>query len=114
MARDRSEAPRRVDQPEPGLFKMRLVARGPFVAAEIHRQDDGRWCATINGAVAEAHLDPAQAEGVFRVWHYGHRIDASEHAFLVERAAWARIHDPDSPEANPERPINIGALPPAF
>jgi len=114
MAHDRRQAPRRVDQPEPGLFKLRLVRGGPFVAAEIHRDDAGRWIATINGKAADGHPDPALAEGVFRIWHYGIRISASEHAFLVERAAWARVHSPDNPEANPERPIRLGALPPAF
>lgn len=110
----RNQAPRRVDQPEAGLFKTRITRGGPWVAAEI-RCEDGRWCALIDGVAQEPnHTDPALAEGVFRIWHYGERISDSEHAFLLERARWARIHAPDSPEANPERPINLGALPPAF
>lgn len=115
MVHDRSQAPRRVDLPEPGLFRLRLVRGGPWVAAEIAQDEVGRWTATIDGAVLEpSHTDAALAEGVFRVWHYGHAIGASEHAFLVERALWSRIHAPDSPEANPKQPIRIGALPPAF
>jgi hypothetical protein len=114
MAHDRAQAPRRVDLPQPGLFKIRLVRGGPWVAAEIAQDEAGRWSATIDGAAADSHPDPAQAEGVFRIWHYGSVIDASEHAFLTERARWARTHAPDSPEANPKRPISVGAMPPAF
>ena len=88
---------------------------GPWVAAEIAQDEDGRWYAAIDGAVQEpSHPDPALAEGVFRVWHYGHATTDSEHAFLLARSRWARIHAPDSPEANPTRPINVAALPPAF
>lgn len=114
MAHDRRQAPRRVDQPRPGLFKLRLVRGGPWVAASIEQDDAGRWVATVAGVRSEGHADPALADGVFRVWHYGHVITASEHAFLLERARWATIHAPDSPEANPERAINVAALPPAF
>lgn len=115
MAHDRRQAPRRVDQPEPGHFKLRMVAGGPWVAASIEHDALGIWRATIDGDVKEpGHPDPALADGVFRIWHYGHAIDASEHAYLVERARWARIHAPDSPEANPTRPIRVGSLPPAF
>jgi hypothetical protein len=115
MAHDRNQTPRRVDQPTPGLFKLRLVRGGPWVAAEIECDALGVWSATIDGERQEPpHPDPALAECVFRIWHYGQETDASEHAFLVERARWARIHAPDSPEANPTRAIRIGSLPPAF
>lgn len=115
MAHDRTQDPRRVDLPEPGTFRLRLVRGGPWVAAEIERDALGVWTAVIDGErQVPGHPDPALAEGVFRVWHYGHAIDASEHAFLVARARWARIHAPDSPEANPKRPIRVGSLPPAF
>lgn len=116
MVHDRSQTPRRVDQPEAGHFKLRMVRGGPWVAAEIECDAQGVWSATIDGERQSggAHTDPALAEGVFRIWHYGHAIDASEHAYLVERARWARIHAPDSPEANPTLPIRVGSLPPAF
>lgn len=114
MAHDRTQAPRRVDQPQPGLFKLRLVRGGPWVAAEIECDALGAWTATIDAERRDGHPDPAQAADVFRIWHYGTQVDASEHAFLVERARWARIHSPDAPEANPTRAIRVGSLPPAF
>lgn len=115
MSHRRDQAPRRVDEPSPGLFQIRLVRGGPWVAAEIERDALGVWRAAIDGVPQEpGHPDPAQAEGVFRIWHYGHPIGASEHAYLIERAKWARNHAPDSPEANPKRPVRVGSLPPAF
>lgn len=114
MAHDRNQAPRRIDLPTPGLFKLRLVRGGPWVAASIDQDAEGRWSATIAGIQSAAHPDPGMADGVFRIWHYGHVITASEHDYLLERARWAAIHAPDSPEANPERPIHVGSLPPTF
>ena len=114
MVHDRTKPRRRVDQPEPGCFKLRLVRSGPWVAATIQCNAEGHWSATIDGKRGDSHADPAQADGVFRVWHYGSMISGSEHDYLVDLALWARIHAPDSPEANPTRAINVNALPPAF
>lgn len=109
------QAARRVDEPSPGHFRIRLVRAGPWVAAEIRRSDEGVWSAWIDGAAMEpANADAALAAEVFRIWHYGEIIAEHEHAYLVERARWARTHAPDAPEANPTRPIRIGSEPPAF
>lgn len=111
----RDQTPRRVDEPETGTFKIRLIRGGPWVAAEITRDDDGRWQAWIDGTPKEtAHIDPALAGDVFAVWHYGDMITRSEHDFLVKAARWARAHAPDRPEANPRRAIRVGSLPPTF
>ncbi len=104
----RHEAPRRVDQPEPGLFKLRLVKGGPWVAAEITLDDAGRYGALINGEpCGPAHVDPVLAPRVMDVWHSGVRIDAGEHAYLLSLSAWARANAPDRPEASPAQPINL-------
>lgn len=116
MSDRRNQAPRRVDQPEPGYFRIRLVKGGPWVAATIERDQHGVWSAIIDNqrSSGAAHTDPALATDVFRIWHYGERITPAEHAYLVERAAYCRLHMPDAPEANPTQPITIGRLPPAF
>lgn len=113
MKHRRDQQSRRVDQPEPGHFRIRLVKGGPWVAAEI-RHVDGAWVALIDGVPKTPHPDPAQAEDVFRVWHYGERILPHEHQYLIEFAAYVRVHIPDAPEANPTRPIAIGREPPPF
>lgn len=115
MAHDRAQVARRVDLPETGFFRVRLVRGGPWVAAELRQDGAGRWQAWVDGQPREpAHPDPAQADFVFHVWHYGERITESEHAFLLAQAAHARVHEPDSPAANPTRAIRIGDLPPPF
>lgn len=113
MSERRNQPTRRVDQPEPGYFCIRLVKGGPWVAAEI-RHIDGAWLALIDGVPKTPHPDPAQAEDVFRIWHYGERIPNYEHAFMVQWAAHVRVFQPDAPEANPTRPINVGREPPPF
>jgi hypothetical protein len=96
-----AQASRRIDIPEPGFFKLRLVRRGPFVGAEIARSL-GFWSATINGASCGArHPDPAYAAGIERIWTGGTRIDANEYAALLR-----------NPPATPDLPIDVSAMTP--
>jgi len=105
--------PRRVDQPEPGFFRIKLVKGGPPVAAAIVHDADG-WHAVIDGDRLPSAEDPWHAEGLARVWHYGLIIDEPEYRFMLARAAHARAHDPTHPTANPDQPINLADLPPLF
>ncbi len=115
MSDRRNQAPRRVDQAEPGLFRIRLVKGGPWVAAAIECDALGVWSAVIDGERQDpAHPDWTLAESVARIWHYGDRISDSDYEFLIERARWCRANAPESPEANPKRPVNIGREPPPF
>jgi hypothetical protein len=108
------QALRAVDEPEEGLFLIRLVKGGPFVAARIWR-DAGIWRAEIDGQVKEpGAADPIQAAGVLKVWHYGQHTTEAEYLYRKQLGEWARAHDPDSPAANPERPIRLTAQKPIF
>ena len=100
----RQEPPRRIDQPEPGFFRIRLVRHGPFVPARIaHRL--GFWTAEINGAPAgEAHVDPAFADAVYRIWTTGTRITEAEYRNMLGQPS----------VLDPAQPIDIGAQPPVF
>ena len=109
------QEPRRVDQPEAGYFRVRLVRGGPWVAAKIEQDAEGRWAASIDGQLQDpTNLDPALAKGVFQIWHYGTRIPEPEYEWMLAVASHARIHKPDAPEANPTRRINIAHEPPPF
>lgn len=113
--RFRGEAPRQVDQPQAGQYAMRLVRGGVEVGAEIVLHPDGRWQAIIDGTPQEpAHTDPAQAAGVFRIWHGARRIPSHEHAYLLARGQWARSHAPDHPAADPTQRVRLSDLPPVF
>jgi hypothetical protein len=75
---------RRVDEPTPGHFKIRLVRGGPYVAAAISR-GMGFWTVWINGQPGGApHPDPWAVPGMERVWTSGTPISAREyHALLL-------------------------------
>jgi hypothetical protein len=93
--------PRRIDLPEPGFFKLRLVSKGPWVAARISCQL-GLWGASINGQPCGArHPDPAHAAGIERIWTGGISIEAAAYDALLR-----------NPPATPDLPINLGAIPP--
>lgn len=94
-------APRRIDQPEPGTFKLRLVSKGPWIAARITHAM-GFWSASIGGEpCGPQHPDPILADGVSRIWESAVRIDQGEYDALLR-----------SPPATPDLPINLGALAP--
>lgn len=65
-------APRRIDQPRPGFFKMRLVRGGPFVAARIWQEGDA----------LKAHINAFPAD-LDRVWLFGREIAADEYKRLM-------------------------------
>lgn len=93
---------------------MRLVKKGPLVAARIEC-NDGKWVATINGEVQfPAHEDPVLAGGVLDIWHHAATITEAEYNYLITRKEWAEKHDPDSPAANPRRPIDLSILRPVY
>lgn len=102
---------RDVDHPEPGFYALRLVRKGPEVASTIECVD-GVWRATINGEPdGEDNIDPQIASGVQRVWLWGRYIPESEYRYLLARHRHAVEHDPTSPYANPEKPIDLRAIP---
>lgn len=110
MSRWPTEAPRQIDKPEPGFFKMRLVSKGPHVAAQISHQD-GRWWADIDGVrQIPSHEDPMIAEGVTRIWESGERIHPDQYDHLLAMSAWAKEHDQTHPLADPKQPINVNRM----
>lgn len=70
----RDEPSRRIDTPEPGYFRMRLVRKGPWVGARIYRSAlFGDLRATINGHDVD----------VFDVWTSGERISEDDYNWLI-------------------------------
>lgn len=65
-----------------------------------------RWQATVNG----------EAVPVDTVWPGCARdpIDKAEHDHIINGQAWGRIHDPEGPHANPNRPIDLLRAPLPF
>jgi hypothetical protein len=97
----RAEPSRAIAEPQPGYFRIRMVRKGPHVAARITRQL-GFWSASINGeSCGASHPDPAQADGVYRIWSTGIQITKTEYDALLK-----------SPPLSPRLPIDLGAEPP--
>lgn len=76
---------RRMDKPEPGLFRMQRVRNGPFVVAEIRYgphpdAEDRSWLyeAFIDGEYAGEPSPCPIRSGAQRIWEYGHPIDGKE------------------------------------
>lgn len=123
---DRRGFARTMNEPQPGLYRMRLVKGGPWVAARIHRTCH---CTVNGGDASDAHewrdgcdRFPAlqgEVDGRSRdpvsIWHSRiERIDEAEYRFLTDAAAWDRKHAPEAPGANPDKPIDPLTTPTLF
>lgn len=114
--------------PKPGYRRVRLVRRGPWVAAEIRKDGQeliaevcGRgvvWRGTLDVLAAEA--DEARSQGrafshpFLRISLFGILIEKPEWQYLTDRRLWAIAHAPDDPYASAGEPIDLNALPPLF
>jgi len=109
---------RRIDQPQPGYFTLRLVKGGPFVPARIHRTCH----CTVNGGDDNAAHDwrescdrypflageiDGKPANVDRIWTSGQPISRDIYDYLIDLGEWARTYDPEAPEARPEKPVNL-------
>lgn len=111
----REQAARRSDEPEPGLYKSRLVRGGPWVAAQVwHDPSTALWHVKINGQHAGESPDPWEIDWLRNRYFYALRIDQIEHDYLVSLSVWAVENDPNHPAAQPSQPIRLGSLPPIF
>ena len=106
-----------VNEPQPGFYKVRLVAKGWKVPAWIFQAGDalvaivdgeqqiGRWRADDEAPMSD--ITP-----LMRVHLYGEQIDQAEWDYLNALREFCRIHKPDHPCCHPGRPIDIRLLAP--
>jgi hypothetical protein len=105
---------REVDNPQPCFLKVRLVRRGPFVAARI-RREDGLWWSEVEGTPCDfPHEDPVKAARVLELWASGLFVTEEEYRFMLAVATHAAAYQPDSPLAKPKEPVRLKSLPPLF
>lgn len=110
----------RIDQPVPGFYQTRLVRKGVWVPVRIwfdyppDPDNPGqlldrspRWQALLCGSPVDDILD---------LWTHccGQPIEESEYRYLMDRGKWTTRYVPGHPAANPERPIDLNAIPPLF
>jgi hypothetical protein len=116
--------------PRPGFYVMRLGRGAPLVPALIYQlcpmvvpqpnapggphPDD--WCRPLDRSPQyRAQIDGKPAE-IDRVWTARslRATSPAEYQFRSgELRRWARVH-PRMPEARPQLPVNLAALPPLF
>lgn len=97
----------------PGLYKTRLVRKGPWVTVKIRAperdpetgellEDDHPYC-EIDGKPAD----------VARAWPFclANPIDEPEFKRLRALREWAMKNAPDDPYANPTKPIDLNKAP---
>ncbi len=109
----------------PKHFALRLVKRGPVVAAKLWYDvpsdpDTGepldrspRWQALLNGIACDifaviVEFDGLTGEPIIK----GEEIDEIEYRRLLATAAWSVRRNPNAPEASPRTPIDMNRLPP--
>lgn len=94
------------DRPVPGHYLLRLTKGGPWCAAEIRRDENGLWSCHIDGVESGPAEDPWTLPDLERIHFGGRESYASETAYRLAMARFAREHKPDDPSANPRRPID--------
>lgn len=93
-------------EPECGYYKRKLARGGPWVPGRIFREPSGELACIVNGKLCDV-LDEW-------LWLCTQPITEREYQFRVATGKWATEYAPGSPEANPERKVNLRRLPPLF
>ena len=99
--------------PEPGFYRMRLVKDGPWVPARIWIEDGERDPETgelMSDEILRAKTGDQEAD-IDDIWGRLQVIPEAEYDYLLARGRWAAKHEPQSPEANPRRPIQSRDIP---
>lgn len=95
-----------------GRYRIKLVRKGPWVAAAIEFID-GHAVAVLDGNPT-TQWTGTMGDGVDQIALFGEPVDEAEYQYLLATARWAREHSPDHPAANPRRPIKLHELPPVY
>jgi hypothetical protein len=95
---------KRISDPVPGFFKIKLVRGGPYVAARLEfgpgvDPETGEeldrsymWTATVAGKVPRLPSpDPVKA-GAMNVWLHGIEITEADYRYLIDSQAWELAH----------------------
>jgi hypothetical protein len=117
-------------RPQPGFYVMRLRRGAPWVPALIYQlcpmvlpqptalagPDPDDWCRPSDRSQLYGALIDGEPSPVDRVWMARslRSVSPEEYAFRMgPLRCWARAH-PGMPEARPEQPVDLAALPSLF
>lgn len=104
------------NDPQPGFYETKLVKGGPDIPVRIYlhgETDEAGELVEPEELRAEQNgheIEPAA------VWlHCSTRpISQGRYEYLMDLGRWAAAHEPDHPQANPKRKIDISRLAPDF
>lgn len=109
----------------PGLYRVRLVKGGPWVAARVTHGPtpgpDGEemdrswvWTVEVDGEPFGIPGPCAYTAGAWRVSPGGQPIEQEEYDYMVAMARYARLYDKTLPEAAPRLAVDMRKMPPSF
>ena len=97
-----------ISKPERGYFTLRR--RGGAFPVPVSIQPYGEEFSALVAQVGD------NVEPLFATWErcYGNRITEAEYRYMTATYKHCQIHEPEAPEANPYKPIDITKMKPAF
>jgi hypothetical protein len=98
---------RQIGRPEPGYFKRRLVAGGPWVSVRF-LVADGTIRVEVDG---DTHRDGKLIDA-HDEWPICWPSTEQEYKFLCQLREWAARFKPNHPANLPRRRIDLGSMPP--
>ena len=104
----------RPDLPIAGFYRVKLVRKGPWIAARIWRgfpRDPETGETLERGWIWRGEIDGREVD-VWRLWPScaADGIDEREWRYLEALRAYALMSDPTMPEANPREPVDFNTL----
>lgn len=111
---------------QPHLYRVRLVKGAAWSAVKVWYGQpldpltselldrSPRWQVEVNGTLINEPFDLVMLIDGQAPIVKGERIDEVEYRYLLKTHSWAREYEPDAPEANPRKRINLNELRPLF
>ncbi|HVI92319.1 MAG TPA: hypothetical protein VM659_28775 [Dongiaceae bacterium] len=107
-----------ISTPTPGLYKMRIIKRGPWVPVKIEFRPsrDSETSELLDRSPSFHALLGDEDVPIDKVWPWcaGEPIPEAEYNWRVALRQWAIKHAPDEPEATPRKPVDLRQMPPIF
>lgn len=110
----------------PGLFKIQLIERGPWIPAGICRpcpiempaDEPWQWIDRWPSLRAWIDVDlfgrPKWVEDPFRVWINGKPVTFEDYLFSVDLRVHIMRNEPDAHDADPHKSVDINTMAPAL
>ena len=110
---------RRVDQPQPGYYRRRMVKDGVWVPVLIFRpcpieMEPETWGWIDRWPTLLAYVDGGQIVDADIVWTHLRLTTKNEYEYLLKLNKHARDHEPALPQATPYKAVNLNAMKPLF